>query len=118
MRSLRLLQTPVVGMAWCAVLLVAGCGHGIDSTEDLVAVLHQECKRTESRITPVPIRLNTLYEVASRPQRVEQVDDQRQRWQYDFADGQVEFTVMVEPGHRWSDENPRVFVNLRELQVF
>lgn len=103
-----------------AVLLLSlvafsGCGEQISSKDELLARLFNECRRSQSRMTPAPMRLSTLQGIITEPHEVEQVDDQQQKWQYRFADGTVEFTVMVEPDHHWTDADPRVFVNLRAL---
>ncbi len=108
----------VCGLALWTLAGFSGCGKTFEGKDDLVAALHQSCRRVQSRITPDRVRLRELYEIATPPQSVEQVDEQRQRWHYKFPDGGVEFVVMLEPGHQWTDENPRVFVNLREIRTF
>ncbi len=101
------------------VLLAAvGCGDNIRSKDQLLTRLFEECKRSQSRMTPAPMRLSTLHGIVSDPDSVVQVDEKEQQWAYQFPDGTVEFSVMVEPGHHWTDEDPRVFVNLRSLAKY
>lgn len=108
----------IIGAVLPLVLLtVAGCGGDIESKDELLTRLFNECRRSQSRMTPAPMRLSTLHGIVTEPHEVVQVDDKQQKWQYHFADGTVEFTVMVEPDHHWSDADPRVFVNLRGLAV-
>jgi|GEM_PF-1309611 len=105
----------IMGAMLLALLTFTGCGAEISSKDELLARLFAECRRSQSRMTPAPMRLSTLQGIVSEPHDIVQLDEKQQKWQYHFADGTVEFTVMVEPDHHWTDEDPRVFVNLRAL---
>lgn len=97
------------------LLVTIGCGEQISSKDAFLERLFEQCKRSQSRMTPAPMRLSMLHKLLNSPDKVVQIGDKEQEWEYQFADGTVTFSVMVEPGHHWIDEDPRVFVNLRGL---
>ena len=114
MKRTTLSQRIIGALLPLVLLTVAGCGD-ISSKDELLTRLFNECRRSQSRMTPAPMRLSMLQGIITEPHEVEQLDEKQQKGQYHFADGTVAFTVMVEPDHHWTDADPRVFVNLRGL---
>ena len=115
MRRLASFRTASV-LALLNLVWAAGCDGELQGRDELIDRLYQECRRAQSRMTPAPIRLETLYRLVDAPHEVEQLDEKRQQWKYHFPAGEFQFTGMGEPDHSWQDENPRVFVNLRGLR--
>jgi hypothetical protein len=93
------------------------CGCGAETKDRFAERVRTACTRSESRVSPKTMELETLKTVCGRTPRVSELDEQTRRWLFEFPDGGVELPVLTDAGSDWTQPNPRVFVLVTQIKV-